>query len=288
MKRLWLAAGCCALLLLPPAPAAARDARAAEVRALAQQALDDPAALDRLRAIDSINGRPVDLSSALESTSRAALDARLESLAAGGEVPAPIGADQAREAAREVLGQGKFDQSDVPRPFQGLLDAIGQRLGPVGEWLSDVANRLTGGHPEWLLIGLLALVALAAGSAASRVIRRRAGASVASLRTDVTATKMPATELDAMAGRAELSGDLELAIRLRFKAGLIRLSDTHAIPERPSLTSGEVAALLRSRNFEEVAATFDEVVYGRRSPNSTDVARTRAGWDAVLRETRNS
>jgi hypothetical protein len=51
-----------------------------------------------------------------------------------------------------------------------------------------------------------------------------------------------------------------------------------------SMTSGEVARLLRSREFDRIANTFDEVVYGRRPPESPDVRAARDGWPRVLQE----
>jgi hypothetical protein len=51
---------------------------------------------------------------------------------------------------------------------------------------------------------------------------------------------------------------------------------------RPSLTSAEVARRLRSPVFDEVARSFDEVVYGRRRAVPEDAETARAGWAEVL------
>ncbi|MCZ7528259.1 MAG: DUF4129 domain-containing protein [Acidimicrobiia bacterium] len=88
--------------------------------------------------------------------------------------------------------------------------------------------------------------------------------------------------LERAADEAEAAGDLEGAIRLRFRAGLLRLDDAGAVAFRPSLTTGQVARALRLGAFETVGSTHDTVVYGRRPATGDDVERTRRGWEQVL------
>jgi hypothetical protein len=91
--------------------------------------------------------------------------------------------------------------------------------------------------------------------------------------------------LEDEAARAERDGDLELALRLRFRAGLLRLDQKRALPATQTpLTNGEIGRRLRSESFRGLARDFDEIVYGRRPAFAGDVERARAGWPRVLEE----
>lgn len=272
------------LFLVFAAPNAVADtATADEVRSLARRAGTDPGALERLKNIDSVDGRLVDLETALDNAEPEELAERLEILAEELPNPPSISSEQARDQAADVLAQGKFEERDIPRPFRGILNEIGDRLRPVGEWFVELANDLTGGRPEWLLGLLAAIVVAIAAMVARRIIHKRARDAVDRPGTRHETAGLSAHDLESQADEAERDGLLETAIRLRFKAGLVRLAESGAIPARVSLTSEEIAAFVRSRDFEEIAATFDEVVYGRRAPATADLTRSKTGWAAVLR-----
>ena len=290
MTRTLLGGIACLALVVGATPALGTEATSAEVRELAERAVDDPAAVEELREIDSVDGRPVDYGTALGTVSGVELDRRLHSLAEGSEsngAPEQSGSvnpDLARREAREVLGQGKFKESDIPKPFKGVLDTIGDGLRKVGSWFAELADDITGGNPRWILWGLLAFAAAVGVVVGRRLIHRRARKSrPAGLELDAD-EKLDPYDLEAAADAAERDGRLEEGIRLRFRAGLIRLGRARAIPARASLTSGDIAQLLRSKRFEEVAATFDEVVYGRRAPLPEDVEISRAGWRSIIQE----
>jgi hypothetical protein len=55
------------------------------------------------------------------------------------------------------------------------------------------------------------------------------------------------------------------------------------IPLRDSLTTGDVKRKLQQPEFDRLANTFDEIVYGRRNPEQADVEDSRAGWPRVLK-----
>ena len=93
-------------------------------------------------------------------------------------------------------------------------------------------------------------------------------------------------ELDRRAEEAERRGQLADALRLRFRAGLLRLDGLGAIDLRPGLTNAAAARLLGSRRFDRLTVDFDEVVYGGRRATSGDVALSRAEWPRVLEEAR--
>ncbi len=125
--------------------------------------------------------------------------------------------------------------------------------------------------------GGLAAVAARPRAPHPRGGRRPAGAAV-SERDDPKA-------LDRQAAAAEAAGDLEAALRLRFRAGLLRLDARGAIVFRPSISTHEVRRALRSDAFDALAATFDDVVYGGRPPSDADVAAARDRWPAIIKGT---
>ncbi len=191
--------------------------------------------------------------------------------------------DAARDAARDIVHSRQFRAEKVPKPLQGVLEWIGDRLEPIGRIFQPIVDFFSSGFGRILLIviliGLVGLIAYAisrrrsVGAARSRTRRRAARADAMSLDPD---------ELERDAASAEAAGDLDLAIRLRFRAGLLRLDQVGAIRFRPSLTSSQVARTLRSRDFEELAATFDAVAYGGRTADVTDLSDARDRWPRVL------
>jgi hypothetical protein len=251
------------------APAAiASNATPAQVASLASRALSDPNALETLRTVDHVDGRPVALAAAL-NTNGAALAARLRVLAATSHL----------QATSTTL-ERRFMGSAVPRPLHGPLRWLGRRL-------HSLYNALTGWLPGgsrifWLLIA--AAVAAIVAVSAVRLGRRRAGRLVERGVRPARDTIEDPRKLERDADEAERRGDLERALRLRFRAGLIRLMRSEAIPGRESLTNGEIARQLDSRSFRQLAADFDEVVYGRRAAGGDDLTRARDAWPLVLDE----
>lgn len=147
---------------------------------------------------------------------------------------------------------------------------------PLVEGAQDVV-----GGPEqlWALIGLV--VILASLSFAASLGRRRA-ASVRRATGAPARTSVDPADLESAAAAAEASGDFAGAVRLRFRAGVARLARAGVVDERPSLTSAEIRRRLRVPEFDELAASFDRIVYGRRPATADDVEAARRGWQRVL------
>jgi Domain of unknown function (DUF4129) len=206
----------------------------------------------------------------------------LDALAATA-VPGPSReADVAREQARSILAERRFHRTELPRPFAGVLGWIGDRLRPVTDAVGRVADRMPGGSDTlWAVVG--AAVAAVAAVAALQLARRRSGGPARAHAERVAAAAGPG-ELERLADEAEERGDHESAVRLRFRAGLLRLDRLHVVPFRESLTSGEVARRLGSPEFDRLSRSFDEVVYGRRPPRPEDAEEAREGWRRVLAE----
>ncbi len=189
--------------------------------------------------------------------------------------------DRARDQAREILGGRRYKPADVPRPFQGALKWLGDRLRPIGDFFSRITESLPGKIAlAAVLAGVVAVVALL-------VARRRAATSTAAggvgRRRSADAHTDPG-RLERDADAAERRGDLDVALRLRFRAGLLRLDRAGAIRFRPSITTGQVARRLRLRNFDDLAITFDAVAYGGRHASATDLQSARAEWPRVLEQ----
>ena len=193
-------------------------------------------------------------------------------------------AAQARERARQILRQRRFRGSGVPRPFAGFVRWLGDRLQPIRDLFDDLAVRIPGGRPVLALL-LSALVLLAAAALARGSIRRRAAAAVRAARARAPVRDDPAA-LERAADRAAAAGEWETAVRLRFRAGLLRLDAQELIDYRPSLTTGEVARAVPSPSFARVGADFDAIAYGGRAGEQADEAAAREGWQRVLGEAR--
>ncbi len=212
-----------------------------------------------------------------DSADAFAVIARLAS-AAGGNGVDP---DEARRQARDILDQRRYQPADVPRPFEGVLEWLGDRLRPIGDVLDDLLS--SGIGRVVLAAGLVALVATVATAIARR--RGRVGTAVRRRARDGAVDEsLDPGVLEREADAAERAGDLDRALRLRFRAGLLRLDDVGAITFRPSLTSGQVARRLRQPTFDDLAVTFDGVAYGGRPASPDDVRVARERWPVVLGE----
>lgn len=191
--------------------------------------------------------------------------------------------DRAREEARRILSERRFHGTTLPRPFHGVLAWLGRHFHFVARFWNWLGGHVGGPHVLWVLLGVL-VVALAA-FVSMRLARRRVGAEVVAAGRTRRGSEDPA-ELERAADRAEQSGDFETAVRLRFRAGLLRLGRSNVVQLRPSLRTHEVRRRLRNPRFDRLARDFDEIVYGDRVPVAEDGAVARTEWPRVLEEAR--
>jgi hypothetical protein len=186
-------------------------------------------------------------------------------------------AEQAREQARSILHERRFHDSQLPRPLHGVLSWFGDRLHSFVDALDAV---LPGGdNVVWLFVA--AAVLGFALLVAARLTRAR-GPGAGRAKSDRGAAAVDPDVLDRQADEAERAGDYELALRLRFRAGTIRLARRNVLDDPDSVTTGGLVRRLRSEAFAVAAQRFDEVVYGRRRPTPDDARLVREGWRAVL------
>ena len=147
------------------------------------------------------------------------------------------------------------------------------------DWI-DARGRAVPGGPIVLWMALAVVVLLAAAAVTSQTIRRRAIAIERARTAALPATEDP-HQLERAAERAERDGDWERAVRLRFRAGLLRLDRRRVLVYRPSLTTGEIARATGSRSFAEIGDRFDAIVYGGRAAEQEDAEAAKRGWAAV-------
>ena len=281
-----LAAAVLALLAVgAPARAHAEAVSGAELRALAARAASDPAALERLRRVDRVDGRPAAVARALAGVSGRALRARLAVL---GQQPAapPSRLEDPGGEAHEILAGRRYSPPRLPGPFRGVIDRLADWLSPVIGLIPALDDVVPGGRPVvWALVALL--VAAGAAALAGRARRRRRRLPGAGAPAAAPPPEDPET-LERRAREAAARGEHELAVRLGFRAGLGRLDRRGTIRLRPSLSTTEVARTLRSPEFDRAAARFDAVAYGGRRAAAADVDAAQADWTAVLGDGRRA
>jgi hypothetical protein len=197
-----------------------------------------------------------------------------------------VDAGQARREAGRILAEKRFQRSHSPRPFEGLFRRLGRLLlSPVQRFFRRLGQHLPAvGSPPWVVLALL--VVTAAAVVTVRLSGDRARERFPRGRGRSGEDGLGPEELDRLAEAAERRGELADALRLRFRAGLLRLDGLGTIDLRPGLTNAAAARLVRSRRFDRLAVDFDEVVYGGRSATTEDVEEARSEWPRVLEEAR--
>jgi hypothetical protein len=195
---------------------------------------------------------------------------------------APVGRDEARQAAERELSKGVYHQDD-PSPVERAVDR-------VFDWIADVLDRVTGGTPGGglgLLVLLLAVVALAA------VVLWRTGPVRRGFRGP--------------GGTIELSGDLDPdehrrradahaaagrfaeAVRDRMRAVVRELEVRAVLEPRPGRTADEVAREAGpavpavAGDLRTAARVFDEVWYGGRPATAAAYQAVREADERVRR-----
>lgn len=277
---LWLTAG-------PQIPNA-QDLAPGQLRRLVRRAASHPNALAAIRRAESVGGHPVDFRALLSGARGEAATARLRALADGLATGEP-GPDprRARDDARRLLAARAFRPEVLPRPFAGALRRLGVWLTPL--WrrvvaaLNWAAGRVPGGRAT--LWAILAGVVVGGAVLVVGMVARRPHAHTRGRPESQRGPAAPGpAQLERRAEEAEASGDAERAVRLRFRAGLLRLAAAGIITPHPSITAGEVRRRLGSDAFESLCGAFEEIVYGGRRATPEDAASARAWWDEVHRE----
>jgi hypothetical protein len=205
----------------------------------------------------------------------------------------------ARHQVEHILSKAPYrtTPSHTPRPLAGVIHAIGQAadwaLGRPLRWIfHHLLVRI--GHGFKFAFGgfwpvVLGILALGVGVLVAVLLIRRRGRISAEQGTDqsVGGTGEDAGVLERRAEEAEGRGDHETAVRLRFRAGLLRLKTRGVISEYTSQTRHQLSARLDSPTFDVLARRHEMIVYGREPATSSDATTARDSWPRVLAEVRN-
>ena len=192
-----------------------------------------------------------------------------------------------RDAVRQILDGAEFRQperhwwSPIVDFFQ---DPVGSIVDAVG-WLID---RWPSGTPgvalAWIVAGLVAIAVVVFVFYLSRSVTRDAGSPVAY--APLTGAKS-ADELVAEAEAFEANGEWAEAIRCRYGALVVHLSDAGVVKGRPGRTTGEYvrefaeSVPARAQEFGDATTIFEWVWYGDGRPQKVDVERFRALAEAA-------
>jgi hypothetical protein len=190
----------------------------------------------------------------------------------------------ARGQARAILAERRFRQGPIPRPLHGLLHAIGSALeSPLG-WMEELVSKLAVSTPGgsitvWAVLAalVLAISCLLAVRSSRRALRDPAAGTNPGGRLPLRAS-----DLERDAGKAEALGRYAEAVRLRFRAGLMRLAERELVEAAPSMLNADVSRALNSERFDALARSFDEIAYGGRAAREQDSADARREWSRLL------
>jgi hypothetical protein len=199
-------------------------------------------------------------------------------------------AASAREQARAVLSEHRFHATPVPRPLRGALHSIGRALEAPLEVLEEafvgVAGSIAGG--ETTLWALLAASALAVSAVlATRVTRRALREQHAGASSQPGVRVVRAGDLEHAAARAERDGRHGEAVRLRFRAGLLRIEERALVDVSAPMLTHDVARALASEQFDRLVRSFEEIAYGGRAGVAADSELARREWSRVLERARD-
>ncbi len=201
-------------------------------------------------------------------------------------------ATAARHEAQQILAHAPFHvgPARAPAPLAGLLHAIGRGLddafGKPTAWVWEhTVVSLHGAIGNWAWL-LLAGAGLAVGGGVGVLLLGRRGVVGDEAEVAMSAAAVPdAQALERAADDAEERGAYDLAVRLRFQAGLCRLETRGIIASRLTATTDGLRARLGSPAFDRLAARHEAIAYAHDPASKEDFESARTGWRLVLEET---
>lgn len=197
---------------------------------------------------------------------------------------APWPPPEIEQAVADELAQPKYR---VGAPWWTRLVEWLQRMWTrFVEWLAQASEAVGGPIVLALLVG--AVVVALAVVVTLNLGRRRARSVDARLRREHEAARgLDPDQLEAAARLAEERQEHAEAMRLLFRAALIRLDRAGLIELRPGTTSGTIAEAIADPGFARLATRFDAVVYGGRPATPDDPRRVRELMTSLLSGSRS-
>jgi hypothetical protein len=196
----------------------------------------------------------------------------------------------ARRRAETILSEGRFHVAAIPRPLHGVLHAIGSALESPLHALEELVEELASGTPGGsvtIWAALAALVLAIGGLLAARGARRALADPQAGRHGGGATRSITPADLERDALACEREGEHAEAVRLRFRAGLMRLSESELVADAPAKVNSEVSRTLHSQRFDALARRFEEIAYGGRPAAAEDVELSRREWTQLLRAERD-
>lgn len=203
----------------------------------------------------------------------------------------------ARQQAQDILSRPPYRSGPdrTPRPLAGVFHAIGRALQVVvarpARWLYHhvllhIGHGFHTAFGSWWPVVAVALALAAGAGAALLVIRRRAGVEHPASTAAAPAPTEDAGQLERRAAEAEAAGDHETAVRLRFRAGLLRLARRGLLADYDARTDRELSAQLASVTFDRLASSHEGIVFGGRPATGLESEDARRSWPLVADEVR--
>jgi hypothetical protein len=195
---------------------------------------------------------------------------------------APVGRDEARQAAERELSKGVYHQ-DEPGPVERAVNA-------VIDWISDFLDRIAGAAPGGSL-GVLVLLAIVVAVGAVVIWRTgpvRRGARLRPALFDLSGDA-DAAEHRRRADEHAAAGRYAEAVRERMRAIVRELETRGVLDPRPGRTADEVAREAAaavpavSGDLRTAAGVFGEIWYGGRPATAQADALMREADDRIRR-----
>ncbi len=191
----------------------------------------------------------------------------------------------ARHAATAILAEGRFHQPSIPDPLRGVVSWVGNAavdpFNAIGHLVAHLGNVVPGGVASvWAIAAVLLLFAV------WLLLVRRARSQIGQALLELAAEGRPQTpaELEREASGAERAQRWDDAVRLRFRAGILRLGERLELESTETVPNHMLGRRLQSRRFDSLAERFDEVAYGAGSATAADAEQQRREWPQLLDE----
>lgn len=197
-----------------------------------------------------------------------------------GQADEPLDADELRGIAEAILSDRAYARSEP-----GVLERLFDWLSGLFDFTPpspELGGPQVGGF-EFLRTGLIIVaVLLLVAWATSFVIRQRSAIRATERSMFGSTGRTSIAELERLASAAAQRGAYGDSLRLRFEAGLARLERKGTLSHPETRSSGEVAETLHLPEFDQVAETFDAVVYGGREAGAADATFAAQTWPAIV------